>query len=84
MNKLLALPIMNTESNKLHPPKEIVFKIMCSKGHYIGTQQEEKKVRRASVWVGAGKGFQGKVGFVLKVCEEELTKWTKGRQDKAF
>lgn len=59
MNKLLALPIMNTESNKLHPPKEIVFKIMCSKGHYIGTQQ---------------RGKEGKKSFCVGWCRKRLSR----------
>lgn len=40
--------------------------------------KEEKTIRRAAMWDGAGKSFQEKVSSVLNVHEQELLKWTTG------
>lgn len=83
MSKLLALPFMNSGFNKPQP-KEIIFKIMCNEGHTTGAQQGEKEDKESLCVGWFWKCFQGIVSFVLKVCEEELTKWTTGEAGQSI
>ena len=36
------------------------------------------------MWDGSGNAFKGSLSFVLKVCEEELTKWTTGEAGQSI
>lgn len=57
---------------------------MCNKGHTFGVQQGGKEDNESLRGDSAGKCFQRNVSFVLKVWEEELTKWTTGETGQSI